>query len=444
VLLSDGGHQGGEDALRDVARSAADAGVTVHAVLVGLPSGGMVPTSDSDRTPLLDTKGRPVRSVARRMPLEILTDATGGRLIDAAEEPFPATALAGLGFANVGPSSESTVVRKVPVDRYRWFLLAAAGIAAIGRILRGRRDGPLLLRRSRGLTPRRGVSRKAPRVAAVVAFSLVAAGGAEEPSERSVAALEDVLHEHPDDLLARYHLGVAKARAGDLEGAVAAFGEASRGLDRANPDRISGLVRGGERRLSTRLSYGRGVTLARLAEAAPAGARARLLRASREDLLSTLQRLGSGSGEEAISPRDHDLWADAAWNLEVVTRRLLEEGAKGHDADDGTTEAVGADDSSSPEPTPGRDDPAQDPDPDGDRNGAPGSESDEATPPDAGEGDPAGRADGAVGVGDPKPLGPAADRSRNIAEIIARFDRERRAYDLRSARTSRAEAENDW
>lgn len=451
VLFSDGGHQGDERSLSDAAQAARDAGVTVHAVLVGLASGGLVPVSADDPAPLLDNTGAPVRSTGSRAALVALTDSTGGILVEIEREPFPSVALAALGFAGGGPSTGTGVIRQVPVDRYRWFVIAAAVVAALGWAHRR----PRLL--ARGFTSPRGgdlvhagaysrgpASARVPgrslRAMALVGVSLVAADGPDAPPDRSVEALERAVEARPDDAARRYNLGVARTRAGDLDGADAAFSGA-----------FSAALQDAAIEVAARCRYGRGVVRAVRSERLEGVARARLLSSASDDFAAALSIGRDLDGDRAFLE-------DAAWNLEWATLRLLAQpGDRATDSPGtgpGQGEAAsgsageGAEDTGSATQASGAgNDPATAANAAIGQNGQDGQDGQDG-PLDRGEGARTSDREGANGditeSGDPAPLPPAVDRRRNIVEIIARFAAERRAYDVRAARASRTEAENDW
>lgn len=230
LVLSDGEAAGlGDDA---VAR-ARDADVRVVTALFGSEDGATIPTG---RGVLEDARGEPVRTFRRREAAAALAAATDGAVLEAGRFGAldPERLLAAV-RAGAVPTAEGTLARQVPVARYAWpallALLLLVAEALPERAARRLVGGPR--RRSvegRAVAPRPGAARtRRAGAAAATALLLLAAAGAGAPGAAAedappaararVAAHEAAVRARPEAADRLVALGVARAQAGDLDGA---------------------------------------------------------------------------------------------------------------------------------------------------------------------------------------------------------------------------------
>jgi Ca-activated chloride channel family protein len=212
LLLSDGEDPEGR---ADVALPALAAlGARVVAVLLGSETGAQVPVQG---TPLRDASGRVVVSRADPARLRALADPTGGRVFESDRfGAVPAPAVVAALRRDAAHSGEGFVERRVPRSAAAALaLLAFALLLAEAFAARRPRSDPQA--RLAPAPPRRGRHRAAA-VLGAAAVLLVAASPAEER-----AALEGRVRSAPEDAVALVELGLARARAGELDEAERAF-----------------------------------------------------------------------------------------------------------------------------------------------------------------------------------------------------------------------------
>lgn len=423
LVLSDGENLEEESELGGAAWSAYSEGVEVHTVLVGTAEGGPVPLGEGRQDAfVVDRRGLRVRSRADAGPLAELAARTGGLFVAVGAEPFPIERIVRERLSDLRVSDAGSALRRVPRERFQLFLLAGLLLLLLGRLRRGlpgsRRAaviGPPLLLLVVGFAPQA--------VDLAEAVRLFDAGRVEEARQR----FELAARQQPRSAKIAFDLAAAEYRLRE-------YARAAQGFERCRS-----LATGP---LRAKAAFGAGVAWARQAAVRASGTGARqgdldlaidMMRRSRRSLVDALLE---GYGRPA------------AVDLELVSRRLDElerrrqrdrsgkrageDGALDQDAEP----AAGEDGDAVGEPEQGAEDS------DADRNPR---DSEGAS---AAGGDPDPAAEGAVSgvpdAGSTLPGGMFREEAGNLEDIVRRYERERRAHDLKRARASRSGAERDW
>ncbi|MBI4878492.1 MAG: VWA domain-containing protein [Planctomycetes bacterium] len=410
VLISDGEDLGHRAQAEGAGWLAYSMGAVVHALLVGSRAGGPVPErSEPGAGFLLDAAGAAVISLPDPATLRALAQRTGGEFLEAEREPFALRGLHDERLADTLLAGSGTALRREPVDRYQWFLAAAALVLLLGNARRLRRAAlaaPLLL-----VAAWSGAADLERR-----AIDLFAAG----ELQAALELFEQAAREEPESAPFAYNLAVASERAGDATSAARAF-QRARSLARAE--------------LRARACFGSGVARARQALAL-AGSAARADRPAAGRAISLL----IGARRDFIEALELGLGADAAVNLELVSTRLQEllelerdGGRPGGEepAGEESAEAQGEPESGASAAAP---------------EGGEGLEQaggEEGTP--AGEPPSAGDSAAAAGGDSARlPGGMFREEAGNLEDIVKRYEAELFEHDRRRARAGRARVERDW
>jgi len=137
VLITDGeDHEGGID--QAIARLR-ERKVRVFAVGVGAAAGEFIPASGAGGAFLRDRSGNIVKTALREEALEKIALATGGRYVRATADDFGLDRAYSEDIANLQRDERESKLARVSVERFPWFLAAAALLLALESLLGERR-----------------------------------------------------------------------------------------------------------------------------------------------------------------------------------------------------------------------------------------------------------------------------------------------------------------
>lgn len=432
LVLTDGESQA-DDEVAAVVAAARARRVAVLGVLIGTAAGAPIPRdAELDAPWILGADGAAAVSQARSNVLDAFAVATEGRVVDLAADPFAVQRIIDDELRERMPTSEGLAREWRPLDRSSWFIALGLLVAVPWWTLAQR------------IRPARGFATVALLCCAPAVI------GADDPAELArrvnaaflraaerdaIAPLEALAAVRPDDARIAYDLGLARLRTGAYPEARAAFQSAAqslRGRDRAAA--LHGVALAGAALAQFEESRG-GERLA-IAESLLIDARLALVAALAESTL--------GAERAGRAGRD-DVDAAVRSNLDVMTfrlERIRAERAAAQSAAAGG--AAGARDEGTPDPAGSASAGSAD-----SSAGAAGA----AAP---GTGDATGTADSAAGRagtvdGDTDssrssrlPGGMLRAEAEGIADVVRRFERDRRAFDRQRAASTGPRGGDDW
>jgi Ca-activated chloride channel family protein len=438
LVLSDGEAQEDDD-LASVTAAVRARGVVVLGVVIGTTAGATVPSDDTpDAAPLRDAQGEVVTSRARRQALDALASGTNGRVVELAADAFAMQRLIDDELRSRMPTADGFAREWRSIDRSAGFvalglLLATPWWAALARMALVR--GALRWMRSRRWRLGRSFpGRRGLRAAAGIALLscvpwLLSATDPDELARRADAAfarnapgdavepLTALAALRPDDVRVAFDLGLAQLRSGAWPAACASFERAAHSTNAVE-------------RAAAR--HGLALALAKQARSEEARGGERL--AVAQDLLvHARSALVAGLADGADDAMRSNLDVVSYW-LERVRAQREAAAPSGAGSAPGATNPPDTDSSATA------------------NDGAGGTRGDGAGTPAAGSGAAAGRdeasaaAPGAVdetGSSPRLPGGMFRAEAESIADVVRRFERERRAFDRASA-AANARGGNDW
>lgn len=139
ALVTDG--EDLEGRARAVADEARERGIAIYVVGMGTEGGGKIPVVDADGRErfVTDADGQEVVSRMDGTSLRELARSTGGEYLAAERSPTPLEELYDERIAHLEGREYGVRLRRVPHDRFQWFLVLALGAMFVESALRERR-----------------------------------------------------------------------------------------------------------------------------------------------------------------------------------------------------------------------------------------------------------------------------------------------------------------